>query len=138
MRSNSRTFSGSKTQKLFRTALLVALGLLPPAVAAAGYKGSLPVRFLSSQEADFFMGSVRNSPDGRQFADVLVVDNTWAWFFAVDANGRQASCTTTDANRIAVARAVNSASYVRLSWNAQGQCTSVQVSNGSYEEIPVR
>jgi hypothetical protein len=129
----------SKFQKLARMTLpMLALGLFLPAVAVAGYKGSLPVRFLSSNDVDFFMGSVRNSPDSRQFADVVVSDNTWVWFFAVDANGRQASCTTTDANRVALARNVNSSSYVRFAWNSQGQCTSVSVSNGSYEEPPVR
>jgi hypothetical protein len=129
----------SKFPKLVRMTLpMLALALLLPAVAVAGYKGSLPVRFLSSTEVDLFMGSVRNSADSRQFADVMVSDNTWAWFFAVDATGRQASCTTTDANRIALARNVRSTSYVRFAWNSQGQCTSVTVSNGSYEEPPVR
>jgi|SRR5687768_14228115 hypothetical protein len=135
----SKHSSMSKTQKFLRTTVpILALGLLVPTVTEAGMKGSLPVRWNSATDVDFLMGSVRNSADTRQWAEVLVVNNTWAWFFAVDSTGRQASCVTTDANRIALARNVTHSSYVRFSWNTQGQCTSVSVAAGSYHEPPVR
>ena len=113
------------------TAVLAVTGL-----AHAGYKQDSQA-IVGSWFAAGALGSIRNSSDTKQFADVTVRDNAWAWLVVVDANGKAASCTTTDPNLIATASAVSAASYIYFEFDRYGECTTLDVRNGSYHATPV-
>lgn len=74
--------------------------------------------------------ATRRSADSVQKLGCTVrADN--AQCYATNAAGVYRSCMTTDPGLIAVARSINSESYLWFVWNAAGTCTSIVVSLGS-------
>lgn len=124
----------SKKKKVW-TGMAAAV-LAVSGVASAGYKHDYEA-FVGDGFAGGALGSIRNSADSVQYASVQVRDNTWAWFFVTDENGKQRSCTTVDPELIALARSVNPASYVYFEFDKSGECSSVSISTASYLEPPL-
>ncbi len=115
---------------------MAAAVLAVTGVASAGYKHDYQA-FVGEGYAGGALGSIRNSADAVQYASVQVRDNTWAWFFVTDADGKQRSCTTVDPELIALARSVNHASHIYFEFDKSGECSSVSISNASYFEPPL-
>jgi hypothetical protein len=105
-------------------------------VASAGYKLSQPVT-VGASFANGAIGSARNSANPSELVSVTVRDNSWAWFYFVDANGKRASCTTIDPELIALGRSVNGTSYVHIEFDKAAECTSVTLHHASYLDPPV-
>jgi hypothetical protein len=122
------------TKKAIHGALIAAL-LSISGLASAGLKLSYPVN-IGSNYASAGLGSARNSTDGSQYVDVVATSD-WVWFAFIDSGGNYGGCTSMDPNVVMQARSVNQASYVDVSWDGSGTCTSVMVRNGSYFETPV-
>lgn len=115
---------------------LLAAVLTVSGLASAGYKATIPVT-VGTNSASAALGSARNSGDGRQYVEVISTES-WAWFAFVDANGKYGGCTTTDVNRVAIARAAVQSSYLDVAWDGAGKCTNITLRHGSDFEPPVR
>ena len=113
--------------------LCVAMGL--STASFAGAKDSYPVyvdtvtRFFSGS-----MGSARNSTGFQQNLYCYSSTSGYGVCQARDAAGTPASCVTSDANMIAAIRSVNTDSYVSVSYDSSGNCTSILVGTGSHHE----
>jgi hypothetical protein len=105
-------------------------------VASAGNKYSYPA-IVGSGVAAGALGSTRNSIGTKDYVSVTVRDNSWAWFFVADINGKSAGCTTTNPELIALARSINGASSFYIEFDKLGACTSVTITHASYFEPPL-
>jgi hypothetical protein len=111
--------------------LALGLGLwATQAVAGARYGGDVTVQ-ATYRYAFGGMGSARGSSDTTQYIGCYV-QPTIAVCHAMSAGGTFAMCSTTDPNKMALARALDSGSWLFLDWDANGTCTNIQVSNYSY------
>ena len=125
---------------MFRKNLVIAAvlsALAIPSLASAGLQSVLltvRVHKYSSGSGYFYgaLGSARNSSDSRQYIGCHVSNDNVAGCSARDQSGTSASCTTQISAQIATIKNVTDSSYVFASFGANGQCTSVTVSNRSY------
>jgi hypothetical protein len=51
---------------------------------------------------------------------------------AWDAKGNFAFCFTSDPTMVAIARSLNSASYIDFGWDAKSNCTHIDVQSASF------
>jgi hypothetical protein len=81
------------------------------------------------------MGDARNSADATQYIGCHLYSNSSGTTLAceaVDAAGTTGTCTTNDANMIATARSIGSASRIHFEWSSISGCTVLQVQNYSW------
>lgn len=70
------------------------------------------------------IGSVRNSAD--DFQNIGCRDNgTFAQCWASDSEGKSVSCVTTDATHLSVVRGMDDSSYIRVSIDRAGNCSTI-------------
>jgi hypothetical protein len=121
MRRNSKGFLASA----------LALGLLGAAAASAGQRTAYVV--VVDDNLRFAGGSLsgaHNSADRVQHIGCFV-DRQFISCIARDSAGLTRSCTTSDAAHVATARAINSTSRVSFTWNVDGTCASLTITNSS-------
>jgi hypothetical protein len=121
--------------KTLTSASVAVAALLLTTSAFGGAKSSCPVRL----GADFFtgcFGSVRNSADNIQFLYCADFGNH-ALCYARDDDGAVGACTTNNPTHLNVIRGMDDSSYIHLTFNAAGQCTSVRSYNYSVAEPKV-
>ncbi|RKG83187.1 hypothetical protein D7W79_00665 [Corallococcus exercitus] len=101
----------------------------------AGAKSSQPI-YVDNVNRAFSgsMGSVRNSSDTTQSLYCSSSSAGYGSCIATNASGVSVSCLTTNANLLAVIRSVNSDSYVQVTYDSTGNCTSILVGTGSNHE----
>ncbi len=87
------------------------------------------------------MGSARNSDDTVQYIGCTVstvLNNTsidiarTLTCSARNVSNVTVACTSTDINLIEAVHSINSDSYIRFGWNADGHCTSLTI--GTYSQ----
>ncbi|TPV96903.1 MAG: hypothetical protein B7733_02330 [Myxococcales bacterium FL481] len=121
-------------KQLFITLALaagVAAPLTYPALSQAGLKGSYPVT-VSANSFRGSLGSARNSADAVQYIGCRDHGNV-AWCYGRNAAGTVASCSTANAQHLAVVRGLTESSYLSVDFSA-GTCTSMFQSNFSQLE----
>jgi hypothetical protein len=113
---------------------------LVPGVADAGMSFHLEVS-IGDDFAAGTLAAVRASDDGIQHIGCHVVASSiptngddYVACVAFDAAGAQAMCVTFAPNLVATARAIDSESYLRFSWNKEGMCTGLVVFTGSWSK----
>ena len=112
---------------------MVAMGLSLSAAGTtqAGYDGNFQVVVDDANKQAFgTLVGARRSADNVQKLGCTVKAND-AICYATNAAGVYRSCTTTDPGLTAVARSINSESYLWFIWNAAGTCTAITVGLGS-------
>ncbi len=75
-------------------------------------------------------GSAHNSSDSVQHLQVLVQASAAievAVIYARDANGVSVSCFTASAPILSAVKALTSDAFVQASWDASGECTTIEV-----------
>jgi hypothetical protein len=122
-------------------AILLAVGLL--CVASRANAGARDVTFDNvivfagpSGTAIGAMGGARNRPDSNQeIGCSLYWQGTGvglqASCFAKDASGNVGYCSSTDPAMMQMLATINSDSLLEFSWDVQGRCFKVVVTNGS-------
>jgi hypothetical protein len=106
--------------------------------AMAGYKADATV-FISASTARGTASTARNSSDNNQAISCIlegdVFGSTVAWVScsATNADGVWATCATQNQPAISqTISAINGDSYIYFSWDANGTCTQISVTNASY------
>lgn len=124
--------------KTYALAFLIGLALAASATTAvAGSKLRFEV-MVTATSAQGSMGSARASSDSNQFIGCTVVGGpfgTGGSCAAVDRAGVFKTCSVpaaSAATMLPAIEAIGSASYIAFSFDASGNCTSVQASNLSY------
>ncbi|AKJ08085.1 hypothetical protein ATI61_107519 [Archangium gephyra] len=129
-----------KKTTFFIVAATLLAGSMLGARAWAGSKWPYPVYINTAfRSAAGAVGSVRNSADGTQYISCrLYTSGTGnaVSCYANDAAGTFVSCTATAANYVTVMSAITSASHIQFSYDANGNCTELQVSTSSEWEPP--
>ena len=114
----------------------VVLLSLAAASAYAGAKGNDFVT-ISTQfsYATGAMGSARNSADAMQQIGCGFVantgQNTYLSCSAIDAKGNRAWCISTNSELVKAAQGIGTDTDLVFTWDASGNCTSLNVYNGS-------
>jgi hypothetical protein len=81
------------------------------------------------------LGAARNSADPYQRIGCgvhTVAGGFYGTCVAVDASNNQAVCTSSSASFARVAESISGDSHVYFSWDANGYCVDLEVSNDSY------
>jgi hypothetical protein len=117
-----------------RRILPAVLLALIPAAAMAGYKSNYPVAV--NPTARYAYGdaaATRNSADGTSWLYCTVSGAAIAqlWCGARDSAGHYGSCVSNSAALITAATSANGDSYFWFSWDANGNCTQLEIDNGS-------
>ena len=111
------------------------------ATAMAGYKSSDPVAVWTAySEAYGEMGTARNSTDTMQYIGCEIVasptSSTEAYCTARTAAGLTAWCQTTVPALIAVVAGGTGPNVsIGFDWDANNNCTSIGISNYSYNDV---
>ena len=122
-------------------ATLVAVSLALPGAAVAGLKIPIEVKVLNHISfASGAVGTARNSRDSMQDIGCGIMSNvnhpyTTGTCWAFDADGNIGQCSYF--NRPDLDKAVASISndsYIQFKWEDSGQCTQINVANGSLYE----
>jgi hypothetical protein len=119
-----------------KTLLATVLSLLAAASASAGQKGNDFVTIMTQfSVATGAMGSARNSTDVMQLIGCGLVANagstTYVSCSAMDAKGNRAWCVSTNAEFVRAAQGIGTDSDLVFGWDASGNCTQLNVYNGS-------
>ena len=122
---------------MFKTSLacltLAAL-MLTTTFANAGAKRSYPVSITKNADgsgtASGSTASARSSADANQEVYCSLGANTGACVLK-DATGKTLACSTSDAAMVEIIRHFGTDSFLQISANTAGACTSVRVSNMS-------
>jgi hypothetical protein len=122
---------------MFKTLLaclaLVAL-TLTATIAHAGAKRAYPVAITKNADgsgtASGSVASARSSADANQEVYCSLGTNTGACVLK-DATGKSLACSTADSAMVEIIRHFGSDSFLQISVNTAGTCTSVRVSNMS-------
>jgi len=114
---------------------LCALGfagaLLASTAALAGYRHTLEVGIDDvGRVAWGDLGYVFNTSDRTQYMGCYN-SGTSGTCYARDRTGLTRTCSTSNAGMLAVIRSLSGDSYLLFYWDASGNCTSVDVHNGS-------
>jgi hypothetical protein len=119
--------------------ILAGLAFAMWGTAWAGDKFSLPV-FVDKAHSEAG-GSIASARNDAGYTEMLYCDSNWysdgsqsAQCVAVDASGNLASCYTTNASLAATARTLNGDSTIGFLWDSKGNCTTIEVTNGSMYE----
>jgi hypothetical protein len=105
--------------------------------AHAGFRAESPI-YVSVASRYFYgaLGSARNTGDSVQYLGCNVnsysAGASTVYCYARDANNVSASCTSTAAELVQQGRAVGPDKYISVSWDANGYCTSIQVTQNSF------
>ncbi len=111
--------------------LAMGLSLSAAGTSHAGYEVNFPVVVDdASKQAYGTLVAARRSADAVSRLGCTVKAND-VTCYATNAAGVYRTCTTTDPALMAVARSINSESYLWFIWNAAGTCTSITVGLGS-------
>jgi hypothetical protein len=122
--------------KTLTSASVAVAALLLTTSAFGGAKSSCPVRLGADNFTGCF-GSVRNSADNMQF--MFCADHgSYALCYARDHDGAVGACNTNNPTHLKVIRGMDDSSYIHLTYNPAGQCTSVKSYNYSVAEPKVR
>ncbi|WP_375756288.1 hypothetical protein [Corallococcus exercitus] len=113
--------------------LCVAMGL--STASFAGSKGGMSV-YVDTVNRHFngSMGTARNSADSNQNLYCYISSSGYGVCMATDAAGTNASCFTNNAGMVSVINSLNSDSYVQISYDSAGTCTSILVGTGSHHD----
>jgi hypothetical protein len=113
--------------------LMLATTALP---AHAGIKGPNPVVIDTvGREASGAMGDARNGTDNVSYLTCLVTAYNGSNYMGCSARTPSASihCFSHDPSLVQAALAMTSDAYLDFTWDAQGNCTSLQVQvNSAY------
>jgi hypothetical protein len=117
--------------------IAVLLGLVT--TAWAGRKVSAWVSIdNNSRRASGNLGTVRNSADSLQYIGCLFHQYTSGYnsvyCYAQDSSGHYAGCTTTSTAMNQAVSGIGSDTALSFGWDTYGNCTDVQIENGSYME----
>jgi hypothetical protein len=118
--------------------VICALATVGAGTAAwAGYKASANVYVsLDFRFALGSMGTARNSADSIQYIDVSSMANSdgtsSAMIYARDASNQLAYCWSNASSIVTAARSVGTDSYILFGWDANNNCTSLEVRAASY------
>lgn len=111
---------------------VLAAGLsLWAAASRAGNDGNFQVVVddVNRQALGTLVATRRSADNVQKLGCTVRADN--ALCYATNAAGVYRTCLTTDPGLIAVARSLDSESYLWFIWNAAGTCTSIVVGLGS-------
>jgi len=120
-------------------AAVAAVLLLSSATALAGARYSQGVYVnLASRYAWGALGGARNSADANQYIGCQtsgwVNSSTSMLCWALDTAGNYGLCSSSDARLVQAVTMMSDDSYVAFWWDANGNCTYVNVRNVSYYE----
>jgi len=119
-------------------AVLAVLGA--GGTAWAGYRDSIPV-VLDSANRTFYasMGGARNATDSWSFVEIVFESNSVvgerALVAARNSSAQMGVCITTSAAHLAALRTITDDGYLRVYWDANNNCTSVEVRATSYLDM---
>jgi hypothetical protein len=100
------------------------------AAFAGFHQGQQVVIIDASSFANGDLGYVHNTPDTIQYIGCTSSGGS-AWCFARNLAGLSRSCSTSNATLLSAIHSLNGDSYLIFGWNASGQCTFINVENGS-------
>ena len=117
--------------------IVVAVSILGASLAFAGYQTGQIVNINTTFNwALGSMGTVYNSADSIQYIGCNIQSysgsNAYTACYARDQWDTTVSCLSTESELVKVATSLNSESYVRFTWDADGNCTFLQTSTNSY------
>jgi hypothetical protein len=122
-------------------ATLVAMSLVLPGAAVAGLKVPIEVRVNTAISfAHGALGTARNSKDSMQDIGCAISSTvgqpyTSGSCWAFDASGNIGQCSYFDRPQLDKAVAsISNDSYIQFTWNDKGECTKINVMNGSLYE----
>jgi hypothetical protein len=117
-------------RRTMRAALAAGFSLCA-AAAQAGNDGNFQVVIddVNRQALGTLVATRRSADSVQKLGCTVRADN--ALCYATNAAGVYRTCLTTDPGLIAVARSLNSESYLWFIWNTAGTCTSIVVGLGS-------
>jgi hypothetical protein len=102
-------------------------------LAPAGYKHDYQVVIYTSlSSAAGAVGTARASADSLQYIGCSSIDGTTGHCIAQDSTGLMKMCAWSTAGQAAAVHSIGSFSDVAFGWDANGNCTSITVSNFSY------
>ena len=119
----------------------VAAVLSTAGIAFAGLKTNAEVTVDTKNRTVFGdLGSTRNSSNNVEFISVSIEETATGakqgvssvTFTAEDKNGHFGSCTSTAPNIVAVAKAMGTDGRIQFNWDANGDCTLVDVILASF------
>jgi hypothetical protein len=116
-------------------ALVLVAGIAGAVRAGARKTGTVTIN-TSSHYAQGYLGSVRNSTNRVEFIDcyryAYWTGYSDLWCTATDSSGNSVSCSTETPELIQAASAISGDSFVAFDWDDGGECTEIDVDNGSY------
>lgn len=116
------------------SALLAAI--VVPSAARAGAVTYFPVQAVPGEWiASGHVDAARISPDGTEYIGCQTIAGTTPQVscWAQDSSGDYVSCTSTSANYVALAEAINDASYIQFAADPNGTCKFLEVDTTSLE-----
>ncbi|NMO13506.1 hypothetical protein HPC49_09835 [Pyxidicoccus fallax] len=107
--------------------------------AWAGYRDNIPV-LLDTTNRNFYasMGGARNASDVNSFVEVVFVGSSvveHAIVAARNASGQMGVCVASNPSILAALRTITDDGYIYVTWDANNNCTFVEVRATSYLEL---
>ncbi len=108
-----------------------AAALLASTAALAGFRTAQQVVIWDAgRMANGDLGYIHNQPDLTQYMGCYSYA-TAGGCYATDRTGLTRSCSTSDANQLAVIRSLKTDSYLLFYWDTSGHCMFIEVDNSS-------